>query len=64
MLHGVDLTKERVSEVISEIFLDSEDLSPFSRFNEMVSVDCQKITPPGKMDVEEVDEVSKTKKEK
>ena len=34
---------ERVGEVISDIFLDRENLAPFSRFNEMLPVDCQKV---------------------
>lgn len=42
-MHG-DLTKERVSDVVSEIFLGRENLSPFSRFNEMLPVDCQETT--------------------
>ena len=42
-MHG-DLTKERVSDVVSEILLGRENLSPFSRFNEMLPVDCQKTT--------------------
>lgn len=37
------LTRERVGEVISDIFLDRENLAPFSRFNEMLPVDCQKV---------------------
>ena len=42
-MHG-DLTKERVSDVVSEIFLGRENLSPFSRFNEMLPVECQETT--------------------
>ena len=42
-MHG-DLTKERVSDVVSEIFLGRENLSPFSRFNEMLPVDCKETT--------------------
>lgn len=37
-----DLTGEEVSEVVSQIFLGQEDLSPFSRFNDMLSIDCHK----------------------
>ena len=42
-MHG-DLTKESVSDVVSEIYLGRENLSPFSRFNEMLPVDCQEAT--------------------
>ena len=42
-MHG-DLTRERVSDVVSEIFLGRENLSPFSRFNEMLPVDCKETT--------------------
>ena len=63
-LHG-KLTKEKVSDVISEIFLGREDLSPFSRFNEMLSVDCQETETSNKTDRDEAkNEESKTKKKK
>ena len=39
-----DLTKERVSDVVSEIFLGRDNLSPFSRFNEMLPLECQETT--------------------
>ena len=42
-MHG-DLTKERVSDVVLEIFLGRENLSPFSRFNEMMPVKCHETT--------------------
>lgn len=62
---GGSLTKERVGEVISDIFLDRENLAPFSRFNEMLSVDCQEIASPGEKSEEEIqDEKSKTKEKK
>lgn len=56
------LTKERVGEVISDIFLDREHLAPFSQFNEMLPVDCQKVKSSGETSEEEIqDENSKTK---
>lgn len=58
-----DLTKEHVSEIVSEIFLGREDLSPFSRFNDMMSVDCTKTeTPEVKSKDEETIEDGKTMK--
>lgn len=48
-MHG-DLTKESVSDVVSEIFLGRENLSPFSRFNEMLPADCQQTTTSEEMD--------------
>lgn len=60
-----DLTKEHVSEIVSEIFLGREDLSPFSRFNDMISVDCTKTeTPEVKSKDEETNEAGKTKEKK
>lgn len=59
------LTKERVSEVISDILLDRENLAPFSRFNEMLSVDCQEVASPGEKGEDEIqDEKIKTKEKK
>lgn len=62
-LHG-DLTKEEVSEVISEIFLGREDLSPFSRFNEMLSVDCQETEISKKTDKDDAKHEDSKNKEK
>ena len=61
-LHG-DLTKEKVSEIVSDIFLGREDLSPFSRFNEMLPGDCQKMSTASKTDDKKTEEV-KTKRKK
>ena len=56
------LKKERVGEVISDIFLDRENLAPFSRFNEMLPVDCEKVKSASETRGDEIqDENSKTK---
>ena len=56
------LTKETVGEVISDIFLDRETLAPFSRFNEMLPVNCQKEQPANETNEKEIqDENNKTK---
>lgn len=56
------LTKERVGEVISDIFLDRENLAPFSRFNEMLAVDCQKVKSTSETSEKEIqNENSKTR---
>ena len=55
------LTKERVGEVISDIFLDRENLVPFSRFNEMLPVNCQGVKSASETSEDEIqDENSKT----
>lgn len=56
------LTRERVGEVISDIFLDRENLAPFSRFNEMLPVDCQKVISTSETSEQVIqDENNKTK---
>lgn len=56
------LTRERVGEVISDIFLDRENLAPFSRFNEMLPVDCQKVISTSETSEQVIqDEDNKTK---
>lgn len=56
------LTKETVGEVISDIFLDRENLAPFSRFNEMLPVNCRKEQSANETSEKEIqDENSKTK---
>ena len=59
------LTRERVGEVISDIFLDRENLAPFSRFNEMLPVDCHKVMSTSETSEKVIqDENSKRKKSK
>lgn len=56
------LTRERVGEVISDIFHDRENLAPFSRFNEMLPVDCQKVISTSETSEQVIqDENNKTK---
>ena len=57
-------TKEKVSEIIWNIFLDREALSPFSRFNEILPVDCQKGAPPKRIKREENQDKNMKRKEK
>lgn len=58
------LTKERVGEVISDIFFDRENLAPFSRFNEMLPVDCQKVRPTSETSDKEIQNENSETKEK
>lgn len=57
-------TKEKVSEIIWNIFLDREALSPFSRFNEILPVDCQKGAPSKRIKREENQDKNMKRKEK
>ena len=57
-------TKEKVSDIIWNIFLDRETLSPFSRFNEILPVDCQKGAPSKRIKREENQDKNMKRKEK
>lgn len=61
-LDGI-LTKGRVGEVISDIFLDRENLAPFSRFNEMLPADCLEVKS-SKEEIKEENIKTKEKKKK
>lgn len=58
------LTRERVGEVISDIFLDRENLAPFSRFNEMLPVDCQKVISTSETSEQVIQDEHKTKEKR
>ena len=54
-----------MGEVVSDIFLDRENLAPFSRFNEMLPVDCHKVISTSETSEKVIqDENSKRKKSK
>ena len=58
------LTKEKVGDVISDIFLDREDLAPFSRFNEMLPVNCQRVKSASETSEDEIQNENGKTKEK
>ena len=58
------LTRERVGEVISDIFLERENLAPFSRFNEMLPVDCHKLMSTSETSEKVIQDESSKRKEK
>ena len=58
------LTRERVGEVISDIFLDRENLAPFSRFNEMLPVNCQKVMSSSETSEKVIQDANSKRKEK
>lgn len=56
------LKKEKVGEVISNIFLDRENLAPFSRFNDMLSVDCREEASSRESSEDEIENENEKKK--
>lgn len=62
---GGVFTKEKVGDIIWNIFLEREKLSPFSRFNEILPVDCQKVATSKRTKKEGIqDKNDKTKEKK